>query len=214
MHRPPLPRCNNTSRLLRLTAEGRLKNLRDQSGHQHLPEICGANLPAGPVLVRSNLWYSNNSGHGTVEPSARREIQSPIRNGKTGWVPGDQPRPTCRIRCIIGAGPWRSAAADVLRRAGVQVNDSMIAMPARWLPDLMVIPDQLKKIRHATPHDQFASEGGVNLIELRSGCRHQALLIIRAKAMDAVNHARAFIKDTYYSEAPALRVVWNARLIS
>ncbi len=115
------PLHNNIPDWLRLTAEGRLKEAYEVSQATNtFPEICGRICPQDR-LCEGNCVIEQ-SGHGTVTIGS---IEKYITDTawEEGWVetitPG-QERP--ESVGIIGAGPGGLAAADMLRRAGVQVT--------------------------------------------------------------------------------------------
>jgi len=115
------PLNNNIPDWLRLTAEGRLEEAYQVSqGTNSFPEICGRICPQDR-LCEGNCVIEQ-SGHGTVTIGA---IEKYITDTawERGWVKAIAPaveRP--ETVGIIGAGPGGLAAADVLRRAGVQVT--------------------------------------------------------------------------------------------
>lgn len=115
------PLHNNIPDWLRLTAEGRLQEAYEISQATNtFPEICGRICPQDR-LCEGNCVIEQ-SGHGTVTIGA---IEKYITDTAwdSGWVKAIKPaveRP--ESVAIIGAGPGGLAAADVLRRAGVQVT--------------------------------------------------------------------------------------------
>ncbi|MEM8577892.1 MAG: NAD(P)-dependent oxidoreductase [Pseudomonadota bacterium] len=115
------PLHNNIPDWLRLTAEGRLQEAYNVSQATNtFPEICGRICPQDR-LCEGNCVIEQ-SGHGTVTIGS---IEKYITDTawEEGWVQPIQPvqeRP--ESVGIIGAGPGGLAAADVLRRAGVQVT--------------------------------------------------------------------------------------------
>ncbi|MCL3881510.1 NAD(P)-dependent oxidoreductase [Marivita sp. GX14005] len=115
------PLHNNIPDWLRLTAEGRLQEAYEISQATNtFPEICGRICPQDR-LCEGNCVIEQ-SGHGTVTIGA---VEKYITDNawEEGWV---QPIAPAQERSesvgIIGAGPGGLAAADVLRRAGVQVT--------------------------------------------------------------------------------------------
>jgi len=115
------PLHNNIPDWLRLTAEGRLREAYDISQATNtFPEICGRICPQDR-LCEGNCVIEQ-SGHGTVTIGA---VEKYITDSawENGWV---QPIEPAQERTesvgIIGAGPGGLAAADMLRRAGVQVT--------------------------------------------------------------------------------------------
>jgi glutamate synthase (NADPH/NADH) small chain len=115
------PLHNNIPDWLRLTAEGRLKEAYEISQQTNtFPEICGRICPQDR-LCEGNCVIEQ-SGHGTVTIGAVEKYITDTA-WEEGWV---QPIKPAAERAesvgIIGAGPGGLAAADVLRRAGVQVT--------------------------------------------------------------------------------------------
>ncbi len=115
------PLHNNIPDWLRLTAEGRLKEAYEVSQATNtFPEICGRICPQDR-LCEGNCVIEQ-SGHGTVTIGAVEKYITDTA-WEEGWVLPIKPS-TERAESvgIIGAGPGGLAAADVLRRAGVQVT--------------------------------------------------------------------------------------------
>ncbi|WP_299586243.1 NAD(P)-dependent oxidoreductase [uncultured Tateyamaria sp.] len=115
------PLHNNIPDWLRLTAEGRLREAYDVSQATNtFPEICGRICPQDR-LCEGNCVIEQ-SGHGTVTIGSVEKYITDTA-WEQGWV---QPITPTSERTesvgIIGAGPGGLAAADVLRRAGVQVT--------------------------------------------------------------------------------------------
>lgn len=115
------PLHNNIPDWLRLTAEGRLKEAYEVSQATNtFPEICGRICPQDR-LCEGNCVIEQ-SGHGTVTIGSVEKYITDTA-WEEGWV---QPIAPLTERGesvgIIGAGPGGLAAADVLRRAGVQVT--------------------------------------------------------------------------------------------
>ena len=114
------PLHNHIPDWLRLTAEGRLKEAYELSQMTNtFPEICGRICPQDR-LCEGNCVIEQ-SGHGTVTIGAVEKYITDTA-WEEGWVEPIVPRAE-RVESvgIIGAGPGGLAAADVLRRAGVQV---------------------------------------------------------------------------------------------
>ncbi len=115
------PLHNNIPDWLRLTAEGRLQEAYEISQATNtFPEICGRICPQDR-LCEGNCVIEQ-SGHGTVTIGSVEKYITDTAWEK-GWVQPIKPV-TERAESvgIIGAGPGGLAAADVLRRAGVQVT--------------------------------------------------------------------------------------------
>ena len=115
------PLHNNIPDWLRLTAEGRLREAYEVSQATNtFPEICGRICPQDR-LCEGNCVIEQ-SGHGTVTIGAV-EIYITDTAWEEGWVKPIEPMvERSESVGIIGAGPGGLAAADVLRRAGVQVS--------------------------------------------------------------------------------------------
>ena len=115
------PLHNNIPDWLRLTAEGRLREAWEVSQATNtFPEICGRICPQDR-LCEGNCVIEQ-SGHGTVTIGAVEKYITDLA-WEEGWI--EPPKPAVERResvGIIGAGPGGLAAADRLRRAGVQVT--------------------------------------------------------------------------------------------
>jgi len=115
------PLHNNIPDWLKLTAEGRLREAYEISQATNaFPEICGRICPQDR-LCEGNCVIEQ-SGHGTVTIGSVEKYITDTAWEK-GWVKPIAPvaeRP--ESVGIIGAGPGGLAAADRLRRAGVQVT--------------------------------------------------------------------------------------------
>ncbi|WOI56400.1 NAD(P)-dependent oxidoreductase [Palleronia sp. LCG004] len=115
------PLHNNIPDWLRLTAEGRLQEAYDVSQQTNtFPEICGRICPQDR-LCEGNCVIEK-SGHGTVTIGAIEKYITDTAFDE-GWIKpitnaGERPETVA----IIGAGPGGLAAADMLRREGVQVT--------------------------------------------------------------------------------------------
>ena len=115
------PLHNNIPDWLRLTAEGRLQEAYEISQATNtFPEICGRICPQDR-LCEGNCVIEQ-SGHGTVTIGAVEKYITDTA-WEQGWVKPIVPvMERDQSVGIIGAGPGGLAAADVLRRAGVQVT--------------------------------------------------------------------------------------------
>ncbi|SDX33881.1 NAD(P)-dependent oxidoreductase [Roseicitreum antarcticum] len=115
------PLHNNIPDWLRLTAEGRLQEAYELSQATNtFPEICGRICPQDR-LCEGNCVIEQ-SGHGTVTIGAVEKYLTDTA-WEMGWVKPIKPHAERGESVgIIGAGPGGLAAADVLRRAGVQVT--------------------------------------------------------------------------------------------
>ncbi len=114
------PLHNNIPDWLRMTASGRLREAYELSQATNtFPEICGRICPQDR-LCEGNCVIEK-SGHGTVTIGAVEKYITDTAWEK-GWVkPGAPMLERTESVGIIGAGPGGLAAADVLRRAGIQV---------------------------------------------------------------------------------------------
>lgn len=115
------PLHNNIPDWLKLTAEGRLREAWEISQATNtFPEICGRICPQDRLCEGSCVI--EQSGHGTVTIGAVEKYITDTAFDQ-GWVEPVRPdveRP--ESVGIIGAGPGGLAAADRLRRAGIQVT--------------------------------------------------------------------------------------------
>lgn len=115
------PLHNNIPDWLRMTAEGRLQEAYDISQATNaFPEICGRICPQDR-LCEGNCVIEQ-SGHGTVTIGSVEKYITDTA-WEEGWVQPLRPHAErAESVGIIGAGPGGLAAADRLRRAGVQVT--------------------------------------------------------------------------------------------
>ena len=115
------PLHNNIPDWLRLTAEGRLEEAYELSQATNtFPEICGRICPQDR-LCEGNCVIEQ-SGHGTVTIGSIEKYLTDLA-WQNGWVKPIRPHAErAESVGIIGAGPGGLAAADVLRRQGVQVT--------------------------------------------------------------------------------------------
>ncbi|PIB23048.1 dihydropyrimidine dehydrogenase [Amylibacter kogurei] len=115
------PLHNNIPDWLRLTAEGRLEEAYEISQATNtFPEICGRICPQDR-LCEGNCVIEQ-SGHGTVTIGSVEKYITDTAWEK-GWVKAAKPFAERKESVgIIGAGPAGLAAADMLRRQGVQVT--------------------------------------------------------------------------------------------
>ena len=115
------PLHNNIPDWLRLTAEGRLQEAYEISQATNtFPEICGRICPQDR-LCEGNCVIEQ-SGHGTVTIGSVEKYITDTA-WENGWVKPIKPhQERSESVGIIGAGPGGLAAADVLRRQGVQVT--------------------------------------------------------------------------------------------
>ncbi|MCF6234755.1 MAG: NAD(P)-dependent oxidoreductase [Rhodobacteraceae bacterium] len=156
------PLHNNIPDWLKLTTEGRLREAYELSQLTNtFPEICGRICPQDR-LCEGNCVIEQ-SGHETVTIGAVEKYITDLAWEK-GWV---QPIAPAQERVesvgIIGAGPGGLAAADVLRRAGVQVtvydrHDRAGGLLMYGIPGFKLEKDVVMR-----RNDQLA-EGGVEFV--------------------------------------------------
>ena len=115
------PLHNNIPDWLRMTAEGRLQEAYEMSQATNtFPEICGRICPQDRLCEGNCVIES--SGHGTVTIGSVEKYITDTA-WENGWVkPIVANHERTESVGIIGAGPGGLAAADFLRRAGVQVT--------------------------------------------------------------------------------------------
>jgi glutamate synthase (NADPH) small chain len=115
------PLHNNIPDWLNLTAQGRLQEAYELSQATNtFPEICGRICPQDR-LCEGNCVIEQ-AGHGTVTIGSVEKYLTDLA-WENGWVRAIRPQAErAESVGIIGAGPGGLAAADVLRRAGVQVT--------------------------------------------------------------------------------------------
>jgi len=115
------PLHNNIPDWLRLTAEGRLKEAYELSQDTNtFPEICGRICPQDR-LCEGNCVIEQ-SGHETVTIGSVEKYITDTAWEK-GWVKAITPKvERSESVGIIGAGPAGLAAADRLRKMGIQVT--------------------------------------------------------------------------------------------
>jgi glutamate synthase (NADPH/NADH) small chain len=112
---------NNIPDWLRLTAEGRLQEAYEMSQATNtFPERCGRICPQDRLCEGNGVI--EQSGHGTVTIGSVEKYLTD-KAFDEGWVKPIRPRAERTESVgIIGAGPGGLAAADMLRRQGVQVT--------------------------------------------------------------------------------------------
>ncbi len=115
------PLHNNIPDWLKLTAEGRLREAYELSQQTNtFPEICGRICPQDRLCEGNCVIES--AGHGTVTIGAVEKYITD-KAWEEGWVQSLNPVVELSHSVgIIGAGPGGMAAADRLRRAGIQVT--------------------------------------------------------------------------------------------
>ncbi len=115
------PVNNNIPDWLKLTAEGRLREAYELAQASNtFPEVCGRICPQDR-LCEGNCVIEQ-AGHGTVTIGSVEKFITDTAFAE-GWVAPIRPAAERGESVgIIGAGPGGLAAADMLRRAGVQVT--------------------------------------------------------------------------------------------
>ncbi|MES2916547.1 MAG: NAD(P)-dependent oxidoreductase [Pseudomonadota bacterium] len=156
------PLHNNIPDWLKLTAEGRLQEAYEISQATNtFPEICGRICPQDR-LCEGNCVIEQ-SGHGTVTIGSVEKYITDTA-WEEGWVKPIRPHAErAESVGIIGAGPGGLAAADMLRRQGVQVTvydryDRSGGLLTYGIPGFKLEKDVVER-RNA----QLA-EGGVNFV--------------------------------------------------
>jgi glutamate synthase (NADPH) small chain len=156
------PLHNNIPDWLKLTAEGRLQEAYEISQATNtFPEICGRICPQDR-LCEGNCVIEQ-SGHGTVTIGSVEKYITDTA-WEEGWVKPIRPyAERTESVGIIGAGPGGLAAADVLRRQGVQVTvydryDRSGGLMTYGIPSFKLEKDVVER-RNA----QLA-DGGVNFV--------------------------------------------------
>jgi len=156
------PLHNNIPDWLKLTAEGRLQEAYELSQATNtFPEICGRICPQDR-LCEGNCVIEQ-SGHGTVTIGSVEKYITDTA-WEEGWVKPIRPHvERAESVGIIGAGPGGLAAADLLRRQGVQVTvydryDRAGGLMVYGIPGFKLEKDVTER-RNA----QLA-EGGVNFV--------------------------------------------------
>ena len=156
------PLHNNIPDWLNLTATGRLKEAYETSQATNtFPEICGRICPQDR-LCEGNCVIER-SGHGTVTIGAVEKYITDTAWDK-GWVKPNAPRAEREESVgIIGAGPGGLAAADMLRKAGVQVTvydryDRAGGLLTYGIPGFKLEKDVVMR------RNQLLADGGVTFV--------------------------------------------------
>lgn len=155
------PLHNNIPDWLNLTATGRLEEAYEISQATNtFPEICGRICPQDRLCEGGCVI--ENSGHGTVTIGAVEKYITDTAWDQ-GWVKPIKPFAERKESVgIIGAGPGGLAAADMLRRAGVQVTvydryDRAGGLLTYGIPGFKLEKDVVMK------RNEQLTEGGVTL---------------------------------------------------
>lgn len=156
------PLHNNIPDWLRLTATGRLKEAYQTSQATNtFPEICGRICPQDR-LCEGNCVIEQ-SGHGTVTIGAVEKYITDTAWDK-GWVMPNAPlQERSESVGIIGAGPGGLAAADMLRKAGIQVTvydryDRAGGLLTYGIPGFKLEKDVVMR------RNQLLADGGVTFV--------------------------------------------------
>ena len=157
------PLQNNIPDWLRLTATGRLEEAYETSQATNtFPEICGRICPQDR-LCEGNCVIEQ-SGHGTVTIGAVEKYITDTAWDK-GWVkPASPLHERGESVGIIGAGPGGLAAADMLRRAGIQVTvydryDRAGGLLTYGIPGFKLEKDVVMR------RNQLLADGGVTFVQ-------------------------------------------------
>ncbi|MCY4461959.1 MAG: NAD(P)-dependent oxidoreductase [Albidovulum sp.] len=179
------PLHNNIPDWLKLTAEGRLREAYELSQSTNtFPEICGRICPQDR-LCEGNCVIER-SGHGTVTIGSVEKFLTDLAWSK-GWVESIKPlveRP--ETVGIVGSGPAGLAAADRLRRAGLQATvyerkDRAGGLLTYGIPgfklEKQVVMKRIRQLEEGGVEFRLNCEIGkdVSFEELRAG--HDAVLI-------------------------------------
>ena len=156
------PLHNNIPDWLRLTATGRMEEAYATSQATNtFPEICGRICPQDR-LCEGNCVIEQ-SGHGTVTIGAVEKYITDTAWEK-GWVKPVAPlAERTESVGIIGAGPGGLAAADMLRKAGVQVTvydryDRAGGLLTYGIPGFKLEKDVVMR------RNQLLADGGVEFV--------------------------------------------------
>ena len=179
------PLHNNIPDWLRLTAEGRYQEAYRLSQHTNtFPEICGRICPQDR-LCEGNCVVEQ-AGHGTVTIGAVEKYLTDMA-WRENWVEKIRPVQEYDFTAgIIGSGPAGLAAADMLRREGLQVviydrNDRAGGLLTYGIPGFKLekhlVMQRVDQLRDAGVVFQLNCSVGddVPFAEIRN--RHDAVLI-------------------------------------
>ena len=182
------PLHNNIPDWLRLTAEGRLKEAYELSQDTNtFPEICGRICPQDR-LCEGNCVIEQ-SGHETVTIGSVEKYITDTAWEK-GWVKAITPKvERSESVGIIGAGPAGLAAADRLRKMGIQVTiydryDRAGGLLTYGIPGFKLEKDVVMR------RNDLLSEGGANQShKLLSSCSTHPVL-----ALTCFSFARSLLR--------------------
>ena len=179
------PLHNNIPDWLKLTAEDRLEEAYEvSSATNNMPEVCGRICPQDR-LCEGNCVIEQ-SGHGTVTIGAVEKFITDTA-WERGWVKPIKPARELGLSVgIIGAGPGGLAAAEELRKKGVEVHvydryDRVGGLLIYGIPNFklekQIIGRRSERLIESGVHFHVNFEVGhdASLEELRA--RHDALLI-------------------------------------
>ena len=179
------PLHNNIPDWLKLTAEGRLQEAYELSQSTNaFPEICGRICPQDR-LCEGNCVIER-SGHGTVTIGSVEKYLTDLA-WSNGWVASIKPlAERAETAGIVGSGPAGLAAADRLRRAGLQTTvydrqDRPGGLLTYGIPGFKlekpVVMQRIRQLAEGGVEFRLNCEIGsdVSFEELRS--RHDAVLI-------------------------------------
>ncbi len=179
------PLTNDIPDWLRLAAEGRLKDAYALSAATNsMPEICGRICPQDRLCEGSCVI--EQSGHGTVTIGAVEQFITDTA-WENGWVEPIAAGPsTGRSVGIIGAGPAGLAAAEELRKVGIDVvvydrHDRAGGLLVYGIPnfklDKEVVARRVKRLEDAGVEFRLNIEIGRDLTLNALRDRHDAVLI-------------------------------------
>ena len=179
------PLHNNIPDWLKLTAEGRLEEAYEvSSATNNMPEVCGRICPQDR-LCEGNCVIEQ-SGHGTVTIGAVEKFITDTA-WERGWIKPIKPVREIGFSVgIAGAGPGGLAAAEELRKKGVEVHvydryDRVGGLLIYGIPNFklekQIISRRSERLIESGIHFHVNFEVGhdASLEELRA--RHDALLI-------------------------------------
>ncbi len=179
------PLTNDIPDWLRLAAEGRLKEAYALSAAtNNMPEICGRICPQDRLC--EGACVIEQSGHGTVTIGAVEQFitETAFENG---WVePIAVGAPLGKSVGVIGAGPAGLAAAEELRKAGVEIvlydrHDRAGGLLVYGIPNFKlekeIVARRIRRLEEAGVEFRLNFEVGrdASLHDLRD--RHDAVLI-------------------------------------